>query len=133
MVWFKVDDGFPTHRKVLSIPRGKRRLAAVGAWTLTGAWSAANGTEGHIPGHIIDEFGIPSSVVDDLVTSGLWRTDDDKQGAQQMHDFLDYNPSAAQVALDREAARERQRRARERRRQQADVTAELAHLREVRP
>lgn len=133
MTWFKVDDGFPTHRKVLAIPRGQRRLAAVGAWTLTGAWSAANGTEGRIPNHIIDEFGIPRRVVDDLVTSGLWRTHDDDNGAQQMHDFLDYNPSADQVAADREAARERQRRARERRRQQAATTAELAHLREVRP
>jgi hypothetical protein len=114
MSWFKVDDGFPTHRKVLSIPRGQRRLAAVGAWTLAGAWSAANGTEGSIPAHVVDELGIPAKVVADLLASGLWihRTD-----GQQMHDFLDYNPSAEQVAADREAARERQRRARERARE----------------
>lgn len=132
MAWFKVDDGFPTHRKVLAIPRGKRRLAAIGAWTLTGAWSAANGTEGRIPAHIIEEFGIPRSVVDDLVMSGLWHGDHNTGDARQMHDFLDYNPSAEQVAADREASRERQRRARERRRQQAEAAADRAHLREVR-
>lgn len=110
MPWFKVDDGFPTHRKVLAIPRGQRRLAAVGAWTLAGAWSSANGTEGCIPDHVVDELGIPTKTVQDLVTVGLWRTGDD---GQQMHDFLDYNPSAEQVAADREAARRRQARARE--------------------
>lgn len=110
MAWFKVDDGFPTHRKVLAIPRGPRRLSAVGAWTLAGAWSSANGTEGRIPAHVVDELGIPPKVVADLLASGLWRSEDD---GQQMHDFLDYNPSAAQVAADREAARVRQQRARE--------------------
>ena len=39
MAWFKVDDGFHSSRKVLSIPR-RSRLAAIGAWTIAGAWCA---------------------------------------------------------------------------------------------
>ena len=38
MVWFKVDDGFYSSQKVLSMPRSCR-LAAVGLWTMAGNWS----------------------------------------------------------------------------------------------
>lgn len=111
MTWFKVDDAFPTHRKVLSVPRGSRRLAAVGAWTLCGAWVAANGNDGKLPAHVLEDFGIPSKAADDLVMAGLWELSDD---GYLVHDYLTYNPSGEQVAADRAAAAERQRRARER-------------------
>ncbi len=111
MVWFKVDDSFPSHRKVLAIPRGPRRLAAIGAWTLAGAWSSANKTEGKLPDSILEELAVPLKVVADLVASGLWRS---VENGYVMHDFLDYNPSAEQVDASRAAAAERQRKARER-------------------
>ena len=127
MTWFKVDDGFPTHRKVLSIPRGQRRLAAVGAWTLTGAWCAANGTEGRIPESVLEEFGIPRKVADDLLAAGLWQRID----GYEVHDYLDYNPTAEQVEADRVAARERQRRARERAKEAR--LSQVDNVREIRP
>ncbi len=111
MTWFKVDDGFPAHRKVVALPRGPRRLAAIGAWTLAGAWSSANQTEGRLPQSAVDEFAVPRQVQSDLVAAGLWRKVDD---GYVMHDFLDYNPSAEKVAEERRASAERQARARER-------------------
>jgi hypothetical protein len=110
MTWFKVDDAFPTHRKVLAIPRGQRRLAAVGAWTLAGAWVAANGNDGIVPLHVLDEFAISPRVADDLVSVGLWKVCSE---GFEVHDYLHYNPSGEQIAADRKAAAERQRRARE--------------------
>lgn len=110
MPWFKVDDGFPTHRKILSIPRGSRRLAAAGAWTFAGAWSSANLTEGYIPKTVLPDLGITPAAANDLVTAGLWLTEPD---GYRMHDFLIYNPSADRVRADRAAAAERQRKARE--------------------
>jgi hypothetical protein len=109
ITWFKVDDGFHHHRKVLSIPRGQRRLAAVGAWTLVGSWCAANGTDGQFGSEVLEELGIPSKCASDLLAAGLWEQTD----RHTMHDYLDYNPSAEKVAKDRREAAERQRRARD--------------------
>src|SRR6185312_7551063 len=43
----------------------------------------------------------PDDVAADLVTAGLWERAED--GAYRVHDFLDYNPSAAAVAAKRDA------------------------------
>jgi hypothetical protein len=98
VAWFKVDDALPAHHKVLSIPRGARRLAAIGAWTLAGAWTSANLKEGLIPKPVVEELGIPGRAVADLVAAGLWI---EVPGAYQMHDYLDYNPTAEQVLYSR--------------------------------
>lgn len=110
MTWLKVDDGFPTHHKVLSIPRGPRRLAAVGAWTLAGAWVAGNQHDGRVPNTVLEELAIGPRVVADLVSAGLWS---ENGSGYMMHDYLDYNPSAEKVEKDRREASERQRRARD--------------------
>jgi hypothetical protein len=110
VTWFKVDDRLPTHRKVLSIPRGARRVAAIGAWTLCGAWVSGNGNDGHVPAHVLDDFGIPARAAADLVSCGMWKVSED---GYVIHDYLDYNPTGEQIANDRAAAAERQRRARE--------------------
>jgi len=114
MTWLKVDDGFPTHRKVLSIPRGPRRLAAVGAWTLAGAWVAGNLNNGRIPAGVLDELAIGPRVVADLLAAGLWT---ENGSGYVMHDYLDYNPSADKVEKERREASERQRKARDAARQ----------------
>lgn len=114
MSWFRVDDSLPTHRKVLSIPRGRRRRECVGSWTICGAWCSANNTEGLIPKPALIDLDIPQKVADDLVAAGLWR---DEVSHYRMHDYLDYNPTAEQVAKARTDAAERQRRARERARE----------------
>jgi len=39
MAWFKVDDGFLTSSKVMSISRAKR-AEVLGVWLSVGVWSA---------------------------------------------------------------------------------------------
>lgn len=110
MTWFRVDDTFGTHPKVLGIPRA-RRTAAVGLWMLAGSWCARNLTDGAIPAYMIEELGGQDDEVKDLLSSGLW---EEIPEGFRFHDYLIYNQSRAKVLADREAAAERQRQARER-------------------
>ena len=113
MAWFKVDDGFHSSRKVLSIPR-RTRLAAVGAWALAGAWCADELTDGHIPDYMISEWGFPASVVTALVDSGLWERE---RGGLAFCNWSEYQPSKADVDAERTASRERMRELRAKRKQ----------------
>lgn len=96
MAWFKVDDSFPQHPKVLAIPR-RHRAAAVGLWTLGGTWCAAQLTDGYLGAHMVEELASTQRHADLLVEVGLWEVAD---GGYQIHDYLDYNPSADEVRAD---------------------------------
>lgn len=109
MVWFKVDDGFHSSRKVLSIPRSVR-LQAVGLWTLAGTWSMKELTDGHVPDYVIDEMGGTPRIVDALVKSGLWS---EVPEGRQFHDWTEYQPTRASVLDAREKEADRKRQARE--------------------
>lgn len=111
MPWFKVDDSFPTHPKVLSISR-KDRAAAVGLWTLAGGWCAAQLTDGHLAVHMVGELASSKRYADLLVTARLWERTD---SGYVFHDWADWQPTRAQVEADRSAARDRMKRVRSRR------------------
>ena len=113
MAWFKVDDGFHSSRKVLSIPR-RSRLAAIGAWTIAGSWCADELTDGHVPEYMISEWGFPASIPDALVDSGLWERE---RGGYAFRNWAEYQPSKADVDAERTASRERMRELRARRKQ----------------
>jgi hypothetical protein len=108
MVWFRMDDSFPSHPKVLGIPR-RDRLAAVGLWTLAGGWCARQLTDGYLATHMVDEIGGSSRLASTLVKVGLWEA---VEGGFQFHDWNDYNPTREEVEADRSAARERMKRIR---------------------
>lgn len=110
--WFKVDDSFGTHPKVLSIPRGAPRIRAIGLWTAVGNWCARHLTDGHFPAHMVDELGGTKADTRRLVDARLWETTD--QGLL-FHDWADWQPTKAAVEAEREKARERMRRARKQR------------------
>lgn len=76
MSWFKVDDGFHSSRKVLSIPK-RARFAAVGLWTVAGAWSVQQDTWGTIPRYVLGELGGTPALAGSLVDAGLWEVCDD--------------------------------------------------------
>lgn len=111
MVWFKMDDSFPSHPKVLAIPR-RDRLAAVGLWTLAGGWCAKQLTDGYLAKHMLEEIGGTSRLASTLVEVGLWEVSED---GYQYHDWADYNPTREEVESERETARERMKRVRSRR------------------
>lgn len=102
MTWFRVDDSFPQHPKVLSIPR-KDRTAAIGLWTIAGTWCAAQLTDGALGAHMVEELAGTKRAADLLVSVGLWEKTDD---GYQIHDYLDYNPSAEEVRADQAAKHE---------------------------
>lgn len=103
MAWFKVDDGFYSSPKVLSIQRSDR-LAVLGLWVVAGTWAAKHLTDGAIPSYMLEEFGANVSHGDILVTAGLWRQDGEDY---VFHDWADYQPVKRDVMANRE--RERQR------------------------
>lgn len=102
MVWFKVDDSFHSHPKVLAA-----EPAALGLWVVAGTWSSANLTDGFVPDHVLPRL-LPDSaqLAEQLVTCGLWRR---AKGGHRFHDWGDYNPSSTDVRRERDAARERMR------------------------
>ncbi len=104
MTWFKLDDGFHSHPKVIAAGN-----AAVGLFTRCGTWSSDHLTDGRIPAHIARFYGTKKEI-GALVTCGLWRVDGDWY---VMPDYLDYNPSGDAVKRDRSQSAERQRKARD--------------------
>lgn len=95
MPWFKVDDSFHAHPKVLATEPG-----ALGLWVVAGAWSSAHLTDGFVPTHALSRL-LPGSdeLARKLVTAGLWRR---TKGGYQFHDWSDFQPSADDVRTVRE-------------------------------
>jgi hypothetical protein len=103
MAWFKVDDGFYSSRKVLSIPRS-RRFAALGLWTACGSWTMKELTDGYVPRYIVEEMGGTESEVNDLIAAKLWI---EREDGYKFWDFTDWQRSAVQVKADRKTTSER--------------------------
>ena len=99
MPWFKVDDAFHGHPKVMELSP-----AAVGVWTLAGSWCANYLTDGEIKASIVRRFGADDAMVSELVEAGLWI---DLGGSYQFKDWEEYQPLKEEVMAERNAARER--------------------------
>jgi hypothetical protein len=100
VTWAKLDDKFHSHPKLAEIEPGLM-LAAAGLYSMTLSWCADQLTDGQIPqvqprrlaGQPVD------NLIDELVRVGLWEK---RKGGFFVHDWLDYNPSKAQVLAERE-------------------------------
>ena len=113
MAWFKVDDNLSTHMKVVMAGN-----EAMGLWVRAGSWAAQHMTDGFVPSQVLPLFAAPVELADTLVECGLWHEAD---GGWVFNDWLEFQPSREQVLSERNASRERVRRARER---QAEQRAE---------
>jgi len=91
MAWFKVDDGFYTSLKFLSIER-EHQAQAAGLWLLAGTWSADKMTDGFVPWPVLQMWVYDQTTVDQLIEVGLWIEDTERHGIQ-FHDWCDYQPS----------------------------------------
>lgn len=107
MVWFKVDDGFWGHPKVMPLSP-----SAVGLWILAGTWSSSYLTDGAVPVGMVARFGATLDDAGELVAAGLWHEAED---GFQFHEWAEYQPTKEDVEAEREAARERMRAVRARR------------------
>ena len=92
MSWFRLDDSFHSHPKVIAAGN-----AAVGLFTRCGTWCADHLTDGHIPKHIASFYGT-SREISTLVSVCLWKTE---EGGYVMDDYLDYNPSRDEIETER--------------------------------
>lgn len=121
MPWFKVDDGFYDHPKVLDLD-----LAAVGLWTLAGAYCARHLTDGRVTFKQIRAIGGTRRQAEKLVEAGLWKADDAPPASRTytFHGWTEYQPTRREVTAKRDEARERMAAARARKRgAAADETA----------
>lgn len=115
-MWLRIDDRMHSHRKVVSLSN-----AALGLWLRCASWSAGHETDGFVPDDVVRDYSAdPWRKYREraaLIRAGLWNETD---GGVVFHDWLDFNPSAAELAEIRQAAATRQRRSRARR--QLDLT-----------
>lgn len=95
MPWFKVDDRLSHHPKVMTAGN-----AAMGLWVRAGSWSAAHLTDGFIPASLLTSLDGKRSTAETLVKAGLWDVEPD---GYRFRDWLDYQPSAHDVKLSRDA------------------------------
>lgn len=106
MVWFKVEDTFALHPKVITVGN-----APLGLWLRAGSWSASQLTDGFIPASLVATLGGKTADAHRLVAAGLW---DEVDGGYRFHDWQHYQPTRADVEANRAAQRERQAKSRAR-------------------
>lgn len=115
MPWFKVDDTLHSH------PKARRAgVAAMGLWSLAGAYSAAYKLDGLVPSDYVRTWPGGPRLADRLVASGLWDEVDD---GWRFHDWCDYQMTAEEIERDRDLARNRQKRRRDKLRELRDKEA----------
>lgn len=126
MVWFQVDDNLPEHPKA-----NRAGLEAMGLWLFCGAWSSRYLQEGFVPEWYVLKHPHGRALAKRLVDAGLWHPSErDGDKGWQFHEWEGNGQrTKVQIEHDREAARDRQRRARSRRdsRVTDDVTNPVSH------
>lgn len=110
MTWFKVDDGFYDHPKVLGLD-----VAAVGLWTLAGSYCARHLTDGVITDRQIRAIGGTRRQAEKLAACGLWSADDAPPSERRytFNDWRDFQPTRDETLSKRQEDAERKRKARE--------------------
>lgn len=109
MAWVKIDDQFPDHPKA-------RAVGAHGRGVFLEALCYSNRllSDGFVPQDIASKLATEhagrahaKAVIDRLLAVGLWERADGGAG-YQIHDYADYQPTAAKVKAQRKANAKRQ-------------------------
>lgn len=113
MSWVRTDDQMPRHPKIWPLSDAAYRLHHHGL-----SHCAAYATDGLVSLSYIDTL-TPAGrkarkQADELVAAGVWEA---VPGGWQIHDYLEYQLSASEIAEQRRQAAERQRRLRDQRKQ----------------
>jgi len=119
--WVRLDADYFTNPKTLAAGRDGRALHLASI-----CWVARHLTDGHIPSEALDTIlhsaGVKRSTVDAVVHSGLWTPNG---VGYVVHDYLESNPSRADVEREREQWRQRQKRRRDQRGQFAAESGDV--------
>lgn len=103
MTWVRLDDGFLDHPKVVAAGGDAGWLYVCGL-----VYAARHLTDGVIPQGMVarlSDRAEPLALAARLVEVGLWER---TAGGYRVHDYLDFQPSAADVRADRAATAARQ-------------------------
>jgi hypothetical protein len=100
---FRIHESAPEHPKLRAAG-----LAAAGLWSMAGAHSMKEGTDGWVPAYWVGTWPSGKRYAGVLVKVGLW-TVEARNGipGYRFHDFLDYQRSAKRIEEEREKARQR--------------------------
>ena len=106
MTWARLDDKFDSHRKTMRA--WKLNRASVGLHIMAITYTCGHELDGMVDPEFV-ETKLPKpaerkKAIEALLSAGLWEACGD---GWQIHDFLDYNPSSADLKTKRaaEAAR----------------------------
>lgn len=99
MPWFRVDDTFAFHPKVLNAGN-----SSAGLWVRAGSWASQQMTDGYVPSEVARTFGT-SGETKRLLDAGLWVS---AGGGFQFHEWSPTNPTRAEVLADRASNARRQ-------------------------
>ena len=94
MPWGRVDDRFYRHAKVAELD-ARRRKGCVSLYWLAVSWCNDELTDGRVPLGTVRLLGCSRPEAEELVRVGLWERDG--TAAYRIHDFLQFNQSAAKV------------------------------------
>lgn len=114
MPWGRYESSFARHPKVQRIARDER-ADAIALHLGATLYCAELLTDGFVPTDVVPRLSHEVGIEDHdpalktLLKVGLF---DKVRGGYNVHDYLDYNPSAAEVKEKRKQATERQRRRR---------------------
>lgn len=122
MTWFRVDDGFYSHPKVIRIPRSLR-AEALGTWTLCGTWSTDKLQDGFVPEYMIEELGGTLAGAEALVAAGLWKRRARRAGFEFVH-WEEFQFTREQVLEKRTAESRRKAEYRARKARQSEDVSE---------
>lgn len=98
MPWSRLDDTWYDHPKLMNLPDRQRNEAA-GLRDRCLSWSNRHLADGHIPMSVLTLLGARASVVDALVTAGLFERE---RTGIYIHDYPDFNESRTEI-LERRA------------------------------
>lgn len=118
MPWVRLDDRFPSHRKVALLSDRAFRLHVSAM-----CWASENLTEGKILEtelRVIAHVRGAKTAAKELEDRQLW---DRVDGGWMIHDFLEYNPDRAKVQAEREANAARQQAWRDRKKAEKEAKA----------
>lgn len=112
ITWFKVDDHFWSHPKVL-----RTSSLALGVWVRVGSYCSSHLTDGLISDQTVyticpESARVVDKAIVELEAVGLWEVADGPHPAHRFHDWASSNPSRDQVEARREAEREKKRKQR---------------------
>jgi len=122
--WFRVDDGFHSHPKVLAAGN-----AAVGLFIRCGSYCAQHLTDGFVADAVAGMYGSRAEIAR-VTAAGLWAR---CEGGFSIPDYLAFNPSREQVMAERARNAERQARHRERNGGRNGVTPTVSNDAPTRP